>query len=41
LQEKLGYRGFFIWVLVSTIPSFLATALIPLEGEFGKRAATG
>jgi PAT family beta-lactamase induction signal transducer AmpG len=38
LEEKLGYPSFFVWVLISTIPSFLATALIPLDREFGKRA---
>lgn len=36
LQEKLGYPGFFTWVLVATIPGFIATALIPLEKGFGK-----
>lgn len=38
LQERLGYPSFFVWVLISTIPGFIATALIPLEAEFGKRA---
>jgi PAT family beta-lactamase induction signal transducer AmpG len=37
IQEQLGYRFFFIWVLLATIPSFVATALIPLDPEFGKR----
>lgn len=39
IQEWLGYRHFFIWVLVATIPSFVATALIPLAPEFGKKRA--
>lgn len=37
LQEILGYQHFFIWVMLSTIPSFLVTALIPLDPEFGKK----
>lgn len=39
MQELLGYRHFFIWVLLATIPSFAATALIPLAPEFGKQTA--
>ncbi len=39
LQEKLGYPSFFVWVLVSTIPGFIATGLIPLERDFGRRAS--
>ncbi len=39
LQELLGYRSFFIWVLVSTIPGMVATALIPLDREFGRKRA--
>jgi len=38
LQEWLGYRHFFVWVMLATIPGFVVTALIPLEAEFGKKA---
>ena len=38
LQEIIGYHHFFVWVLLATVPSFLVTAMIPLEKEFGKRA---
>ena len=38
LQEIIGYQNFFIWVILATIPSFIVTALIPLEREFGKRS---
>ena len=31
VSDYLGYREFFIWVLVSTIPSFLATWIVPLK----------
>jgi PAT family beta-lactamase induction signal transducer AmpG len=39
LQELLGYRHFFIWVLLATIPGFIVTALIPLDREFGKKTS--
>ena len=38
IQDQLGYVNFFIWVLIATIPSFAATALIKIEPGFGKRA---
>ena len=31
VSEYLGYREFFIWVMISTIPSFLVTWLVPLR----------
>jgi len=37
LQEWLGYRHFFIWVLLATIPSFYLATKIPLEADFGRR----
>ncbi|MDD5139607.1 MAG: MFS transporter [Verrucomicrobiales bacterium] len=40
LQEHLGYRHFFVWVILATIPSFIVAAKIPLEAEFGKRSVT-
>ncbi len=36
VSDLLGYKHFFIWVLVATIPAFLVTWLVPLnkiEGE--------
>jgi PAT family beta-lactamase induction signal transducer AmpG len=39
LQEYLGYRGFFIWVLLSTIPGFVVAALVKIDPEFGKKKA--
>ncbi len=38
LQEHIGYRHFFTWVILATIPSFIVAAKIPLDTEFGKRA---
>ncbi|MEI8291233.1 MAG: MFS transporter [Verrucomicrobiota bacterium] len=37
LQERLGYRHFFVWVILATIPSFLVALKIPLETEFGRK----
>ena len=37
LQEWLGYRMFFIWVLVATLPGFILLKYIPLEASFGKQ----
>jgi PAT family beta-lactamase induction signal transducer AmpG len=37
LQELLGYNLFFLWVLLSTAPGFLVTALIKIDPDFGKR----
>jgi len=37
LQEIVGYQHFFVWVVLATIPSFLAVLLIPLDKEFGKK----
>jgi PAT family beta-lactamase induction signal transducer AmpG len=39
LQEKLGYVNFFVWVCVATIPSFLATAAIKVDPQFGRKTA--
>jgi len=41
LQELLGYRHFFVWVLLATLPSFAAAYFIPLHDRFGQRAAGG
>ena len=37
LQELVGYRHFFSWVLVATVPSFLVALAIPLEAQFGMK----
>ena len=31
LSDFLGYREFFIWVIIATIPSFLATWFVPFR----------
>ena len=37
LQELVGYRHFFIWVMSATIPGFLILPFIPLDKDFGKK----
>jgi len=37
LQEIIGYRHFFVWVLLATIPGFLVVFFVPLDSEFGKK----
>ena len=39
LQDHIGYRHFFAWVILATVPSFVVALWIPLESGFGKRAA--
>jgi PAT family beta-lactamase induction signal transducer AmpG len=39
LQDHIGYRHFFAWVILATVPSFLVAMRIPLEDEFGKKTA--
>jgi PAT family beta-lactamase induction signal transducer AmpG len=31
LSDLLGYKAFFVWVLIATIPAFLITWLVPLK----------
>ncbi len=38
IQELLGYRWFFVWVCVATLPSILATARIKVDPAFGRKA---
>ena len=40
LQQLLGYPHFFVWVILATIPSFVAALFIPLDAEFGKRTTS-
>jgi PAT family beta-lactamase induction signal transducer AmpG len=39
IQERLGYRHFFIWVLVSAIPAVVLSRFVPIRG--GARMAAG
>ncbi len=37
LQEWLGYKSFFLWVIISTVPGFIVTALVTIKPGFGKK----
>lgn len=37
MQEMLGYRNFFLWVIASTIPCFVVSSLIRVPDEFGRK----
>ena len=40
VSDWLGYRHFFLWVMVATIPSFLATWLVPFRDTSNDEGAT-
>ncbi|WP_461484900.1 MFS transporter [Pedobacter sp.] len=31
ISDYLGYKNFFVWVLIATIPAFIATWIVPLK----------
>jgi PAT family beta-lactamase induction signal transducer AmpG len=31
VSDYLGYKEFFIWVLIATIPAFIVSWLVPLK----------
>jgi PAT family beta-lactamase induction signal transducer AmpG len=35
LQDAIGYKNFFLWVMASTIPGFIVAALVKIDPEFG------
>ena len=37
LSDWLGYRDFFVWVLIATIPAFVVTWLVPFTYPDGKK----
>lgn len=39
LSDWLGYKNFFIWVLIATIPAFLATIFVPFTHKDNKAQA--
>jgi PAT family beta-lactamase induction signal transducer AmpG len=36
IQEMLGYKNFFIWIMITTIPGFIVTALVKIDPNYGK-----
>ena len=39
LQDIIGYKNFFVWVIIATIPSFLVAFLVKVDPEFGKKSS--
>jgi PAT family beta-lactamase induction signal transducer AmpG len=37
IQEMLGYKNFFVWILITTIPGFVVAALVKIDPEYGKK----
>ncbi len=37
LQELMGYKLFFIYVIIATIPGFVLIPFLPVDKEFGKK----
>jgi PAT family beta-lactamase induction signal transducer AmpG len=37
IQEALGYKGFFLWIVLSTIPGFIVAALVKIDPEYGRK----
>lgn len=37
LQELIGYRYFFIWICIATIPGFIITYFLKIDPEFGRK----
>ncbi len=37
LQEMLGYRHFFLWIITATIPGLIVPALVRIDKDFGRR----
>ena len=39
LQEAIGYRGFFLWIMLSTVPGFIVASHVKIDPEFGQKKA--
>ncbi|MEN6490121.1 MAG: MFS transporter [Smithella sp.] len=37
IQEMLGYKNFYFWILLTTIPGFIVAALVKIDPEYGKK----
>lgn len=39
LQDIIGYKSFFVWVIICIIPGVLPSLLVKIDPEFGKKKA--
>lgn len=37
LQEWMGYRGFFIWIMACCAVTFIVSAFLKIDKDFGKK----
>ena len=37
LQELMGYKNFFLWIILSTIPGFVVASYVKIDPEFGRK----
>ena len=37
IQEMLGYKNFYFWILATTIPGFVVAALVKIDPSYGKK----
>jgi PAT family beta-lactamase induction signal transducer AmpG len=37
IQEMLGYKNFFLWIIATTIPGFIVAALVKIDPDYGKK----
>lgn len=37
IQSMIGYKYFFVWVLITAIPAFIITYFLEIDPEFGKK----
>ncbi len=40
IQEILGYKSFFMWILIATIPSFIIAKFVKIDPTFGIKKKT-
>ncbi|HAL57803.1 MAG TPA: MFS transporter [Bacteroidetes bacterium] len=38
LQEMVGYKSFFLWVVISTIPGYIVPALVKIDPQFARKS---
>ncbi len=37
IQEMLGYKNFFIWITITTIPGFIVASMVKIDPDYGKK----
>jgi MFS transporter, PAT family, beta-lactamase induction signal transducer AmpG len=40
IQEALGYKLFFLWILLSTVPGFIVAALVKIDPGYGAKKSS-